>query len=61
LACRVDITEPALADAEDYVRFIRYVGKPHRIVFRLERRGRRVIVLRIYHGSRRSLAGGGVF
>jgi len=27
LAFQVDITEPALADAEDYVRFIREVGK----------------------------------
>jgi hypothetical protein len=27
LAFQVDITEPALADAEDYVRFIRDVGK----------------------------------
>jgi plasmid stabilization system protein ParE len=27
LAFQVDITEPALADAEEYVRFIREVGK----------------------------------
>jgi len=103
LAFQVDITEPALADAEEYVRFIREVGKQpeaaerwfrglvraiysleelpercpvipeqedfsfeirrliyfsHRIVFRVERDRNRVVVFRVYHGSRRVLAEG---
>jgi plasmid stabilization system protein ParE len=103
LAFQVDITEPALVDAEDYVRFIREVGKQpeaaerwfrglvraiysleelpercpvipeledfsfeirhliyfsHRIVFRVERDRNRVVVFRVYHGSRQALAEG---
>ena len=103
MAFQVDITEPALADAEDYVRFIREVGKQpeaaerwfrglvraiysleelpercpvipeqedfsfeirhliyfsHRIVFRVERDRNRVVVFRVYHGSRQALAEG---
>jgi plasmid stabilization system protein ParE len=99
LAFRVDITEPALADAEEYVQFIRGRKEPeaaerwllglvqaiysleespercavipereefsfeirhllyfsHRIIFRVEKREKRVIVYRVYHGSRNSL------
>jgi plasmid stabilization system protein ParE len=100
LAFQVDITEPALADAEDYVRFIRDVRKEpeaaerwfrglvqaiytleelpercpvipehdefsfeirhliyfsHRIVFRAERQTNRVVIYRVYHGSRQNL------
>ena len=103
MAFQVDITEPALADAEDYVRFIREVGKQpeaaerwfrglvraiysleelpercpviperedfsfeirhliyfsHRIIFRVERDRNRVVVFRVYHGSRQVLAEG---
>ena len=103
MAFQVDITEPALADAEDYVRFIREAGKQpeaagrwfrglvraiysleerpercpvipevedfsfemrhliyfsHRIVFRVERDRNRVVVFRVYHGSRQALAEG---
>ena len=103
MAFQVDITEPALVDAEDYVRFIREVGKQpeaaerwfrglvraiysleelpercpvipeqedfsfeirhliyfsHRIVFRVERDRNRVVVFRVYHGSRQALAEG---
>ena len=103
MAFQVDITEPALADAEDYVRFIREVGKQpeaaerwfrglvraiysleelpercpvipeledfsfeirhliyfsHRIVFRVERDRNRIVVFRVYHGSRQVLAEG---
>ena len=98
---QVDITEPALVDAEDYVWFIRDAGKEpeaaerwfrglvqaiysleelpercpivpergefsfeirhliyfsHRIIFRVEHETSRVIVYRVYHGSRQSLA-----
>ena len=101
MAFQVDITEPALADAEDYVRFIREVRKQpeaagrwfrglvraiyslekrpercpvipevedfsfemrhliyfsHRIIFRVERDRNRVVVFRVYHGSRHLLA-----
>jgi plasmid stabilization system protein ParE len=100
LAFQVNITEPALADAEDYVRFIRDVRKEpeaaerwfrglvqaiytleelpercpvipeqdefsfeirqliyfsHRIIFRVEHQTSKVIVYRVYHGSRHSL------
>jgi plasmid stabilization system protein ParE len=100
LAFQVDITEQALTDAEDYVRFIRHVKKEpeaaerwfrglvqaiysledlaercpvipeeeefpfeirhfiyfsHRIIFRVERQTNRVIIYRVYHGSRRNL------
>ena len=103
MAFQVDITEPALADAEDYVRFIREVRKQpeaaerwfrglvraiysleelpercpviperedfsfeirhliyfsHRIIFRVERDRNRVVVFRVYHGSRQALAEG---
>jgi plasmid stabilization system protein ParE len=100
LAFQVDITDPALADAEDYVRFVRDVKKEpeaaerwfrglveaiysledlpercpviaereefsyeirhlayfsHRIIFRVERERNRVVVYRVYHGSRQGL------
>ena len=103
MAFQVDITEPALADAEGYVRFIRDVNKEpeaakrwfrglvkaiytledlpercpvipeqekfpyeirhlgyfsHRIVFRVEREKNRVVIYRVYHGSRQGLAEG---
>jgi plasmid stabilization system protein ParE len=103
LAFQVDITEPALVDAEDYVRFIRDVkNEPeaaerwfrglvqaiysledlpercplitereefsyeirhlvyfsHRIIFRVERERNRVVIYRVYHGSRQGLAEG---
>jgi len=103
LAFQVDITEPALVDAEEYVRFIRDVKKkpeaaerwfrglvqaiysledlpercpvipeqgefpfeirhliyfPHRIIFRVDRQANRVVIYRVYHGSRRGLAKG---
>lgn len=99
---RVDITDPALADAEDYVRFIRDVRKEpvaaerwfrglvraiysleelpercpvipeqaefpfeirhllyfsHRIIFRVDPAAKRVIVYRVYHGSKLGLVG----
>ena len=105
MAFQVDITEPALVDAEEYVRFIRDVKKEpeaaerwfrglvraiysledlpercpvipeqeefpfqirhliyfsHRIVFRVERETDRVVVLRVYHGSRQGLADAGL-
>jgi plasmid stabilization system protein ParE len=105
LAFQVEITEPALADAEDYVRFIRDVKKEpaaaerwfrglveaiysleelpercpaipeqeefpsgirhlhyfsHRIIFHVEAEVNRVVIYRIYHGSRRGLSGGDV-
>ncbi len=97
---QVDITEPALIDAENYVRFIRDVRKEaesaerwfrglvqaiysleeqpercpvipeqkefameirhliyfsHRIIFRVERERKRVVIYRVYHGSRKPL------
>ena len=100
---QVDITEPALVDAEDYVRFIRDVRKEpeaaerwfrrlvqaiysledlpeccpvipeqdefsfeirhliyfsHRIIFCVEREKKRVVIYRIYHGSRQRLVEG---
>jgi plasmid stabilization system protein ParE len=100
LAFQVDITEPALVDAEDYVRFIRDVKKEpraaerwfrglvqaifsledlpercpvipeeeefsfeirqliyfsHRIIFRVEHQTKRVVIYRVYHGSRQNL------
>jgi plasmid stabilization system protein ParE len=100
LAFQIDMTEPALADAEDYVRFIRDVKKEpeaaerwfrglvqavysleefpehcpvipeqdefpleirhliyfsHRIIFRVEHQPNRVVIYRIYHGSRGNL------
>ena len=103
MAFQVDITEPAIADAEDYVRFIRDVRKEpeaaerwfrgliqaiysleelaercpivpeheefsfeirhliyfsHRIIFRVELETKRVIIYRVYHGSRVALAEG---
>ena len=103
MAFQVDITEPALVDAEDYVRFIRDVkNEPeaaerwfrglvhaiysledlpercplipekeefsseirhlvylsHRIVFRVEREKNRVVIYRVYHGSRHGLSEG---
>jgi len=79
----VDITGAALADAEEYVSFIRdskrepdaadtwfrglvkaifliqrdstVVYQSHRIVFCVDGRRKRVTVLRVYDGSRRSL------
>ena len=105
MAFQVDITEPALADAEDYVRFVRDVKKEpeaaerwfrglveaiysledlpercpvipereefsyeirhlvyfsHRIIFRVERKRNRVVVYRVYHGSRQGLGEGDV-
>jgi len=105
LAYLVDITEPALADAEEYVRFIRDVKKEpeaaerwfrglvqaiysleelpercpvvpepeefsfeirhliyfsHRIIFRVELETKRVVVYRVYHGSRQALGEGDV-
>lgn len=101
MAFQVDITEPALADAEDYVRFLREVRKQpeaaerwfgggvrgshsleelpercplipelegfpfeirhpiyfsHPVIFRVERDSSRVVVFRVYHGSRQVLA-----
>ena len=101
MAFQVDITEPALVDAEDYVRFVRDVKKEpeaaerwfrglveaiysledlpercpvipereefsyeirhlvyfsHRIIFRVERERSRVIIYRVYHGSRQGLS-----
>ena len=103
MAFQVDITEPALADAEDYVRFVRDVKKEpeaaerwfrglvqaiysledlpdrcpvvpeheefsfeirhliyfsHRIIFRVERERSRVVIFRVYHGSRQGIAEG---
>ena len=103
MAFQVEITEPALADAEEYVRFIREVRRQpeaaerwfrglvraiysleklpercpvipeheefsfeirhliyfsHRIIFRVEGDRNRVVVLRVYHGSRQGLAEG---
>ena len=103
MAFRVDITEPALADAEEYVRFIReFRNEPegaerwfrglvqaiysledlpercpaipeqedfsfeirhllyysHRIIFCVELAANRVVVYRVYHGSRQRLAAG---
>jgi plasmid stabilization system protein ParE len=103
LAFQVDITDPALADAESYVRFIRDVKKEpdaaerwfrglaqaiysleelpercpvipeqddfsfqirhliyysHRIVIHVDRENKRVVVYRIYHGSRQGLSRG---
>ena len=103
MAFQVDITEPALIDAEEYVGYIRDVKKEpeaaerwfrglvqaiysledlpercpvileqeefpfqirhlmyfsHRIVFRVERERNRVVIFRIYHGSRQGLAKG---
>ena len=103
MAFQVDITEPALVDAEDYVRFIREVKKEpeaaerwfrglvqaiysledlpercpvvpeheefsfeirhliyfsHRIIFRVERERSRVVIFRVYHGSRQGIAEG---
>jgi toxin ParE1/3/4 len=100
LAFHIDITEPALADTEDYVRFIRdsrlepeaaerwfrglveaiyslenhpercpvipeqdefhfevrhLIYFSHRIVFHIEQGQKRVIIYRVYHGSRRRL------
>lgn len=100
MAFQVDITEPALVDAEHYVRFIRDVRKEpqaaqrrirglaqaiysleelpercpafpeqgefsleirhlidfsHRITFRVQLESKRVVVYRVYHGSRRGL------
>lgn len=100
MAFQVDITGPALLDAEEYVRFIRDVrNEPeeadrwfrgliqaiysledppewcpvipeqhefpveirhliyfsHRIIFQVERSSTRVVVLRVYHGSKRGL------
>jgi plasmid stabilization system protein ParE len=100
LAFQIDITEPALVDAEEYVRFIRDVRKEseaadrwfrglvqaiyslenlpercslipeqedfsfeirhllyfsHRIIFRVERENNRVVIFRVYHGSREVL------
>jgi len=102
LVFQVDITEPALVDAEDYARFIGKVKREpevggrwfrgliqaiysleelpercpvipeheefhkeirhliyfsHRIIFGIEREKKRVVVYRIYHGSRQALAG----
>ena len=101
MAFQVDITEPALVDAEDYVRFVRDVKKEpdaaerwfrglveaiysledlpercpvipeqeefsyeirhlvyfsHRIIFRVEREENRVVIYRVYHGSRQGLS-----
>ncbi|HEY4364661.1 MAG TPA: type II toxin-antitoxin system RelE/ParE family toxin [Bryobacteraceae bacterium] len=101
MAFQVEITDQALLDAEEYVRFIREVKKEpdavsrwfrglvqaiysletspvrcpiipeqdefrsevrhllyfsHRIIFHVDRKQRRVIIYRIYHGSRRALA-----
>jgi plasmid stabilization system protein ParE len=103
LAFRVEITEPALQDAEEYVRFIRNKKKEpeaaerwfsglvdaiysleelpdrcpvipehdefpfeirhllyfsHRIIFRIEGEARRVVIYRVYHGSRQRLSKG---
>ena len=103
MAFQVDITEPALTDAADYVGFIRDVKKEpqaaerwfrglvqaiysledlpercpvipeqeefpfemrhlmyfsHRIIFQIEREKNRVVILRVYHGSRQGLAEG---
>ena len=103
MAFQVDITDPALVDAEDYVRFIREVKKEpeaaerwfrglvqaiysledlpdrcpvvpeheefsfeirhliyfsHRIIFRVERERSRVVIFRVYHGSRQGIAEG---
>jgi plasmid stabilization system protein ParE len=100
LVFRIDITEPALTDAEDYVRFVRAVRKEpaaaerwfrglvraiyslekspqrcpvipeheefpfeirqliyfsHRIIFRVDLETKRVVIYRVYYGSRRSL------
>ena len=102
MAFQVDITEPALVDAENYVRFIDEVKKEpeaggrwfrgliqaiysleelpercpvipeheefpkeirhliyfsHRIIFGIEPESKRVVIYRIYHGSRQALAG----
>jgi plasmid stabilization system protein ParE len=101
LAFHVDITEPALSDAEDYVYYIRDVRKEpeaaerwfrglvqaiysledlpercplipeqdefsfeirhliyfsHRIIFGVEPDKKRVVIYRVYHGSRQRLA-----
>jgi plasmid stabilization system protein ParE len=105
LAFQIDITEPALADADDYVRFVRDVKKApeaaerwfrglvqaiysledapercpaipeqeeftgeirhliyfsHRIIFRVELETKRVVIYRVYHGSRQKLTEGNV-
>lgn len=102
---RVDITEPALRDAADYVGFIRDVNKEpeaaerwfrglvraihsleelpercplipeqaafsfeirhllydsHRIIFRVDRKAKRVLIYRVYHGSRKRLLEGDI-
>jgi plasmid stabilization system protein ParE len=76
LVFQIDVTEPALADAEDYVRFIREVkNEPEaaqgwfrgliQAIYSLEELpegcpiipdARRVIVYRVYHGSRKILS-----
>ncbi len=94
LAYRIEITDPALADAEDHLNFIRDVNKDpdaaekpifafeemperhplipehesftfeirhsiylsHRIIYRSEPDVRRVVILRVFHGSRRAFA-----
>lgn len=101
MAFRVDIAEPALVDAEEYVLFIRDIQKEpeaaerwfrgliqaiysledlpercavipeqdeflfeirhliyfsHRIIFRVHAESARVVVYRVYHGSRGSLS-----
>lgn len=100
MAFHVDITEPALVDAEDYVRFIRDIKKEpeaverwfrglvqaicsleelpercpvipeqeefafeirhlvnfsHRIIFRVQHESKRLVIYRVYHGSRQGL------
>ena len=105
MAFQVDITETALTDAEEYVRFIRRNGSDpnaadrwfrglgeainslgelpercpmipeqedfslelrhliyysHRIIFRVQQDANRVIVYRVYHGSRREIDVGDV-
>lgn len=97
---QIEISEPALTDAEEYVAYIREIHKEpeaaahwfrgliqaiyslenlpqrcpmipeqaafpfeirhliyhaHRIIFRIEKVERRVVIYRVYHGSRRSL------
>ena len=100
---QIDITEPALADAAEYVRFIRddnsepaaaeqwfrglvqtiyslenhperctliperkrfprdirqLIYFSHRIVFSVDHQEKKVVIYRVYHGSRRRLAAG---
>lgn len=102
MAFEIDITEPALADAEEYVRFIRDIKKEpeaaerwfrgliqaiysledlperlplipehrdflweirhfiyfsHRVIFSVHGDSNRVVIYRVYHGSRRKLGG----